>query len=85
MEATTKEKSAKITYDKEINEPTHSGWKLCFQRITIHHNDGRKEYGYRFIYRRPNGSLQGRGAALIPNATFLQKLTDRAKSEGWFE
>lgn len=85
MENSPKAKTAKITYDKEVNEPTHSGWRLCFQRITIHHNDGKEEFGYRFIYRRPNGSLQGRGAALIPNATTLQLLTDKAKSDGWFE
>ncbi len=77
-------KSAKIKYDQEVKEPVVSGWTLCFQRITLLHDDGREEKGYRFIYRRPDNSLQGRGAARIPDAATLQRLTDKAKAEGWF-
>jgi hypothetical protein len=61
------------------------GWVLCFQRCTFH-LDNKDELGYRFIWRRPDGSLQAaRGQARIPDAKVLCDLTDAAKAEGWFK
>ena len=48
------------------------------------YDDGSSENGYRFIWRRPDGSLQpARGQARIPSLNKATVLMDMAKSEGW--
>jgi hypothetical protein len=44
-------------------------WRLCFQWVTYRYEDGSPaQDGYRFIWRRPDGSLQpARGQARIPS------------------
>ncbi len=60
-------------------------WCLCFQRCTYNYDDATTDTGFRFIWRRPNGTLQAaRGQARIPNAVTLQRLTDAAHSAGWY-
>ncbi len=60
------------------------GWVLCFQHCTYHFNDGTFENGYRFIWRKPNGSLQpARGQARIPSIAYVIELVDAAIHEGW--
>jgi hypothetical protein len=60
-------------------------WELCFQNVTYHYADGTTDDGYRFIWRRPDNTLQpARGQARIPNAAALDKLIKEAKSDGWF-
>lgn len=60
-------------------------WCLCFQRCTYNYDDGSKEGGFRFIWRRPDGTLQAaRGQARIPNATALQPLISAAHTAGWY-
>lgn len=75
-----------------INETTldnsdPSTWTLWFQWCRYLYDDGRMEYGYRFIWRWPKadgGSLQAaRGQARIPSVDILEKLVAKAKSEGW--
>jgi len=62
------------------------GWKLCFQWCLYVYEDGTSENGYRFIWRRPNGSLQpARGQARIPSLATLSKLVKTAEREGWGE
>jgi len=61
-------------------------WNLCFQycRYEYGDEDNTEENGYRFIWRRPDGSLQGaRGQARIPSISDIQYLTGKALSEGW--
>jgi hypothetical protein len=44
-------------------------WILCFQEGTWEYTDPNREneQGYRFIWKRPDGSLQARGAARLPS------------------
>ena len=77
---------ANIERHEEVSEEFENGWTLCFQRGTWHLDDGITEEGYRFIYRRPDGTLQAaRGQARIPNAAILQRLTEKAKEAGWYK
>jgi hypothetical protein len=46
--------------------------------------DGETQDGYRFIWRRPDGSLQAaRGQARIPSIGDAEKLIQMARSGGW--
>jgi hypothetical protein len=61
-------------------------WNLCFQycRYEYGDDDNTEENGYRFIWRKPDGSLQGaRGQARIPSISDIQYLTGKALAEGW--
>lgn len=61
-----------------------NSWELCLQWCLYVYDDGSSENGYRFIYRRPDGSLQpARGQARIPSLSQAMELMDMAKSEGW--
>ncbi len=61
-------------------------WGLCFQWCQYVYEDGTNEHGYRFIWRRPDGSLQpARGQARIPSVAILEELVVTAKREGWGE
>lgn len=78
--------SVEIHNEVTVEVPDVSGWKLCFQRVTYHYDDESVEDGYRFICRRPDGSLQAaRGQARIPDAVTHDQLVRAAKSEGWFK
>jgi hypothetical protein len=78
--------SVEIRNEVKVKVPDGGGWKLCFQRVIYHYDDGSTEDGYRFICRRPDGSLQAaRGQARIPDAVTHDRLIRAAKSEGWFE
>jgi 3-hydroxyisobutyrate dehydrogenase-like beta-hydroxyacid dehydrogenase len=42
------------------------------------------QYGYRFIWLRPDGSLQAtRGQARLPSFAAVERLFAAAKAEGW--
>lgn len=61
-------------------------WRLCFHKCVYNYDDGTNERGYRFIWRRPDGSLQAaRGQARIPDKKTLLSLLDLATQEGWFD
>ena len=75
-----------------LNETSHDhpeGWRLCFQWGRYLYDVGEEgdkdmEYGYRFIWRKPNGNLQpGRAQARIPSIQILEELIAAAKNEGW--
>ena len=60
------------------------GWALCFQQCKYHYDNGQIQAGYRFIWRRPDGTLQAaRGQARIPSVAVMLKLVSTAMSEGW--
>lgn len=62
---------------------THE-WELCFQWCRYFYDDGGVEHGYRFIWKRPDGSLQAaRGQARLPSYDRIKTLMDQAEKEGW--
>ena len=64
---------------------TDDWWTLHFQKVIYHYEDGETEEGFRFIWRRPDGSLQAaRGQARIPGRKELSDLIDQAEKEGFF-
>lgn len=68
----------------ETQHPMDSGWKLCFQHCQYHYDTGGLQEGYRFIWRRPDETLQAaRGQARIPSLSIILKLTSIAMSAGW--
>lgn len=68
----------------EVKAEKKNGWTLCFQYCRYEYGDGYEENGYRFIWRRPNGNLQGaRGQARIPSISDILFLTAKSLSEGW--
>lgn len=76
---------ANITVLNEVVAPQGGGWSLCFQWCEYHYDDDDMELGYRFIWRRPDGSLQAaRGQARIPSGTELFRLIQMATEAGWF-
>ena len=69
----------------EVTNGQESDWHLCFQFGTYHYDDGKSEDGYRFIWRRDDGSLQpARAQARIPSKQDLFELLALASKEGWF-
>ncbi len=79
----------KITWVKILNEvPTNRtrNWQLCFQECHYFYANGEDDEGYRFIWRRPDGSLQpARGQARIPSKQDLEDLLNQAAQEGWYK
>ena len=67
------------------NEANHGKqWNLCFQWCNYIYDDGSIEQGYRFIWRRPDGSMQpARGQARIPSIKRAESLIQKAKQQGW--
>jgi hypothetical protein len=77
----------RILREVHIFEPGH--WQICFQFGTYEYDPGPNtttpsEDGYRFIWRRPNGQLQGaRGQARLMPA-WITILLGKAAEEGWY-
>jgi hypothetical protein len=69
-----------------LNEVTNSAngdWALYFQRVRYIAKDDEK-CGYRFIWRRPDGSLQAaRGQARLPSIAEARALMTMAEEAGW--
>ena len=67
--------------------PGSADWTLWFQWCRYFYDDGTMEYGYRFIWKRPQsegGSLQAaRGQARIPSIRVLEQLVAQARTGGW--
>lgn len=71
-----------ILHETKLGKP--DDWNLCFQYCRYEYADHTQENGYRFIWRRPDGSLQGaRGQARIPSLADIQHLTAKALAAGW--
>ncbi|MFA3056922.1 hypothetical protein [Acinetobacter pittii] len=67
-----------------VEEEYESGWVLCFQWCLYDYENGKKDKGYRFIWKNPEGKLQAaRGQARIPDINAIHILTEKAKKAGW--
>ncbi|WP_426752737.1 hypothetical protein [Myxococcus sp. Y35] len=77
--------NGRVTVLDEVQaKPENHEWTLCFQRCRYVYTDGKKEEGYRFIWRRPDGSLQGaRGQARLPSMKIARELMEEAEKAGW--
>jgi len=74
----------RVVVFNEVSLRQPDDWALCFQWCRYMYDDGNTEDGYRFIWRRPGGNLQGaRGQARIPSIKVLRELVHRAETEGW--
>jgi hypothetical protein len=85
-DALAKGKSCRVQWfkDKEATEDMAEGWKFCLQWVRYFYDDGGVEEGYRFIWRRPDGSLQAaRGQARIPSFSIMRQLMSEAEQAGW--
>lgn len=75
-----------VTVHHEVaGRPTAIGWRLCLQWVTYNYEDGSPaEDGYRFIWRRADGTLQpARGQARIPALADILELLALAARNGW--
>ena len=67
--------------------PGANDWTLWFQWCRYLYDDGGMQYGYRFIWKRPQsegGGLQAaRGQARVPSVEILKKLAKKAEDAGW--
>jgi hypothetical protein len=77
------------TYDA-ISSPGE--WQLCYQWCHWHYwktptgTPIGDAWGYRFIWRHPNGRLQAaRGQARLPSSRAIMALMAQAHQEGWGE
>lgn len=78
---------AYVKIHKQVPENVNTGdWTLCSQKVTYHYEDESTQDGFRFIWRRPDGSLQtARGQARIETYEQMMALINQAKEEGFFE
>jgi len=75
---------ANVSVIKEVTNGVIGDWHLCFQWCQYNYDDGSNQSGYRFIWRRPDGTLQAaRGQARIPSLTDINELTFLAAKAGW--
>ena len=59
-------------------------WQVGLQWCAYIYPNEPADYGYRFIWRRPNGTLQAaRGQARIPSLPVANRLIELARAEGW--
>lgn len=79
-----KASSARVQVLEEVSKKMGSDWKLCLQWCRYIYDNGELQQGYRFIWRRPDGSLQAaRGQARIPSIKIARELIAKAEGEGW--
>jgi hypothetical protein len=71
------------TKDDETAE-TFGGWTIWLQWCRYFYEDGSMEHGYRYIWKRPDGTLQAaRGQARLPSFAVMQRLMKKAEAKGW--
>lgn len=70
-----------VLHEAEMDKQV--GWNLCLQYCRFCYSDGREEYGYRFTWRKPEGTLLTRGQARIPSFADIHRLMAQAIDEGW--
>lgn len=78
---------ARVEVHKEVPKKLKSReWNLCFQKVTYHYDDNTTQEGCRFIWRRPDGTLQSaRGQARIETYEQMMGLIEQAKQAGFFD
>lgn len=75
---------ARVQVLNSVSEGQEGNWCLCFQWCRYVYDEGEPQKGYRFIWRRPDGTLQGaRGQARLPSMAQAQRLMSKAAKEGW--
>jgi hypothetical protein len=75
---------ARVHVLKELRSGHPGNSQLCLQWCRYEHNNNNMQYGYRFIWRAENDSLQAaRGQARIPSIAEGKSLMDRALTAGW--
>jgi hypothetical protein len=75
---------ARVQVMNQIDPGPQGEWRLCFQLCRYIYDDGGMDEGYRFIWRRPDGSLQAaRGQARIPSIHQAEQLIASARQQGW--
>ena len=81
-----------MTRVQVLNETSGSGavqpdLTLWFQWCRFLYDDGRIQYGYRFVWRQTSsedGTQQApAGQARIPSIEVMERLVRQARSEGW--
>ncbi len=79
--------TARVQVIKEVSKQFPGGdWTLCLQWCLYVYDGGTSEHGYRFIWRRSDGSLQAaRGQARLPSVKDIDELIAAAREEGWDE
>jgi len=76
--------TARVQVIHEAVDGVPGDWQLCFQWCRYIFSKGDMEEGYRFIWRRPDGSLQAaRGQARIPSIKVARELMKEAEEAGW--
>ena len=77
--------TANVKVLEQVGADWHtSGWRLWFQWCEYRYSEGHVQTGYRFIWRRPDGSLQaGRGQVRLPSLAEAELLIAKAKAAGW--
>jgi hypothetical protein len=86
MTDASKEKgtTARVQVIQEAVNGDPDDWRLCFQWCRYIYANGEMEEGYRYIWRRPDGSLQAaRGQARIPSIKVARQLMKEAEEAGW--
>lgn len=78
---------ARVKVHCEVSgNPIEGGWNLCFQKVTYYYDGGGSDEGYRFIWRRPDGTLQAaRGQARIESLSQMMNLVKLATEKGFFK
>jgi hypothetical protein len=76
---------ARFVMEKEVAHPGHPQPEaaLWLQWGSYHYADGSQQCGYRFIWTRPDGSIQSRGPARIPALADIDVITALARQQGW--
>ena len=75
---------ARVRIINEVTADDLNDWQLHFQWCEYLYDDGTSQLGYRFIWRRPDGSLQAaRGQVRIPGVNSISELTELARNAGW--
>jgi hypothetical protein len=84
MAKTSVGSNARVQVLEEVSKQMAEGWSLCLQWCRYVYDNGTLQQGYRYIWRRPDNSLQAaRGQARIPSITVMKELIARAEAAGW--
>ena len=77
--------NARIVVKDEIPKKIMDGTNhLYFQKVEYRYSNGEVEMGYRFIWRREDGSLRAaRGQACISTLDVAENLIKQAREQGW--
>jgi len=75
---------ANVKILNEVSNGYAGDWRLCFQWCEYRYENGTSENGYKFIWRKPDDSLQAaRGQARIPSLSDRCELMSLAAKDGW--